>query len=109
LADGTIRIAAGTTKSGDGGLWIHWKDLTGKDRQGCLAIWNEYDLTPNEYSDCEQFKPYSGYTGDSFAGDCPLTPAAEKFLHDAAEAWCEETNARRENDSPKGLPEVKVA
>ena len=103
LADGTIRVAPGASRDGSGGLWLHG----GGDKQGCLAIWNEYGLTDNECGGAEAFAPYCGDYGTGFAGSCPLTPAAERFLLTLARDWCDEANTRRANDDAV-MPVVKI-
>ena len=102
LADGSIRVAPGTTRKGGGGLWIYW---TQKDaeHQGCLAIWNEFNLTDSECSGAESFAPPC----NDFAGTCPLTPAAERFLLQLTRDWCDEANTRRANDEAE-MPVVEI-
>jgi hypothetical protein len=85
-------------------LWLYWKDEAGTEKNGCLAIWNEYDL---DY-DADRFAPYAGGPAAPFAGDCPLTPAAHRFLYGVAEQWCEEANIRRENDESDDMPIVEI-
>lgn len=104
LADGSITISAGTSKSGKGGLWLHWAN---GQQQGCLAIWDEYDLGPRTYEGGNKFDVYHGDFEVGFAGACPLTPAARQFLVDAASAWCDEANARREADEAP-MPQVRI-
>ena len=99
LADGTITIRPGTTKGGKGGLWLHCGE-----QQGCLAIFNEFDLTQEDYRDADRFC----VVDEDFAGRFPLTNACENYLRDAAEDWCDAANGLRENDSPEKMPTLSV-
>ena len=100
LADGSIKIAPGTTKGGKGGLWLH-----ADGKQGCLAIFNEYDLDPDSFSDAHSF----AVVASDFCGSFPLTDSASEYLRCAAEEWCEAANAARENDVPADMPRLVVS
>jgi hypothetical protein len=104
LTDGSISIKPGTTSGGRPGLWVYW----GGDKQGCLAIWNEFGLTEEECRGADRFALYHGAGGLGFAGGLPLTPAAERVLRTMAQLWCEEANDRRLNDICSGMPVIEV-
>ena len=91
LASGSIKIQPGTTKTGKGGLWLH-----ADGKQGCLAIFNEYDLTEMEFCGANQFCVVS----EDFCGSFPLTDSADKYLREAAQNWCDAANELREDDVP---------
>ena len=91
LADGSVNIQPGTTKAGKGGLWLH-----AEGKQGCLAIFNEYDLSEMELRGANQFCVVS----QDFCGSFPLTDSAEEYLRAAAQDWCDAANELRENDVP---------
>jgi len=99
LADGTIRIEPGTTKTGKGGLWLH-----AGSEQGCLAIFNEFDLDefytphPNRFAVAEE----------GFAGDFPLTESAKDYLRAAASEWCDAANELRESDGKTEMPRLTI-
>jgi hypothetical protein len=100
LADRSIVIATGRTTKGKHGLWIHHGD-----DQGCLALFNEFDLDRREFHDAHTFRPCE----EGFAGDFPLTSACETYLREIAQEWCDAANAARESDSEAVMPQLVVA
>jgi hypothetical protein len=100
LANGSIKIQPGVTKTGKGGLWIHFDG-----KQGCLAIFNQYNLTNDEFLGAESFH----IPDEDFAGAFPLTKAAEEYLRCAAQEWCDAANSERENDTASEMPRLVIA
>ncbi len=98
LSDGSITIRPGTTKGGAGGLWI--KSPIG---EGCLAIFNEFDLTDDLLRDCNRFDVVTL----GFAGDLPLTKAASQYLREIAQQWCDAANELRE-EAPEKMPTFAI-
>ncbi len=99
LADGSIRIAPGTTKSGKGGLWIHTP--LGSE---CLAIFNEFGLSEDEFRGANRFS----VVAQEFCDSLPLTESATKYLQAIASDWCEVANSDREADGVDSLPKFAI-
>lgn len=99
LADGTITVSPGTSKSGKGGLWI--TTPVGSD---CLAIFNQWDANDAKYQNFAVLDDEYG-----FCSDIALTDAAREYLLDVAKEWCESANSERDEDDASVLPKLVIA
>jgi hypothetical protein len=103
LADGTITIEEGISKSGKIALYL----CTPREKL-CLAIWNPYDLTNRDVANSEAFFPLkwsaSGCDPDAICNyRNPYTIAVKRALQGVADQWCEQRNAIHGADEPLPL------
>jgi len=96
IADGSIRINEGTTKTGGKhGLWLKY----GTDKSMVLAIFNPYDLSLTDYADAHRYE-VAPREGDIWClGDeIGCTDACWETITEIAQAWVEHVTAEREKD-----------